>query len=157
MAVEVNNKLDKYFESNKELINYLRVLNLYWRLKRFFLNSNKKEFCNHFLVDNRSIIKKHKSEEKTTKEIIRLINNMVFDSDEKEIDVYHDKLLKVVNELEKGINNSNTYVDERLKKYKLYKKDITFIPIINYDVIRKDKIVNRINQKEFKKELLKKL
>lgn len=162
MDLEVNNKLDNYFEKNKETILFLKVLNLYWQIKRLFINSKSEKFYNKFLEDNKFIIRKLKIEEKSTKEIIRMINNKTFNrecslEEFNEIDEFDEKLINLVNNLDKGIDNSNLYVDERRKKYKLYKNGIDFTPVLDYNTIKNDYRLNRKNQTQLKKELKKTL
>lgn len=162
MDLEVNNKLDNYFEKNKETILFLKVLNLYWQIKRLFINSKSEKFYNKFLEDNKFIIRKLKIEEKSTKEIIRMINNKTFNrecslEEFNEIDEFDEKLINLINNLDKGIDNSNFYVDERRKKYKLYKNGIDFTPVLDYNTIKNDYRLNRKNQTQLKKELKKTL
>ncbi|MDD4718599.1 MAG: hypothetical protein PHY00_02135 [Bacilli bacterium] len=153
METKVNEKLDNYFFDNGVLVGYLKLMKYFYLSKKTISLTDEKYFYERILKDINYLINKHKGEEKQIEEIIMLINRKVLNQNvEGLIEIYGD-LIDVLDILEEGINKSNRYIEGRFTKYKLMKKNITFIPSVDYETIESNRIANSFNCKILKKEL----
>lgn len=153
METKVNEKLENYFLKNHVLIGYLKLMKYYYLSKKTISLTDNKYLYERVLKDIYYLIKKHKTEEKQIEEIIKLINGRVLKNNTEGLDEIYEDLIGILNILLEGIDNSDRYIEGRFTKYKLMKKNITFIPSIDYDTIESNRIANSFNCKILKKEI----
>ena len=153
METKLNENLENYFFKNHVLIGYLKLMKYYYLSKKTISLTDERYLYERVLKDIYYLINKHKTEEKQVEEIIKLINGRVLKNNTEGLDEIYGDFIDVLIILLEGIDNSDRYIEGRFTKYKLMKKNITFIPKIDYDTIESNRIANSFNCKILKKEI----
>ncbi len=155
MEQQVNEKLENYFFRNKVLVGYLKIMNTYYKAKKMVSISDKRYLYERILKDINFIMNKQVSEETRVKGIVLSINERVYNNQTAGLEEIYNDFIELINILNKSIDNSDRYIEGRFTKYKLMKKNIKFIPNVDYETIQEEKVANHFNQKMLKKEIKK--